>query len=138
MKNEESRSLDPVKRWLSEAGTETPGDQFHLSVLKKIEALPRPKAVYNPVISPLGWKIILGFIMSIFVWGVFFVPSQTKTHTLFEQLPRLKLPAFNLPVNNVTFPSPELSSNLLLGITAFFIMGLLLIVNTLRRKHAEL
>jgi len=138
MKNEESKALDPMKRWISEAGTDTPGDQFHLSVLKKIEALPQAKDVYSPVISPLGWKIILGFITSIFVWSAFFVPAQATDSSLFDKLPKLKLPAFNLPLNNLALPSPDLSPNLLLGIAAFFVMGFLLIVNTLRNKQAEL
>ncbi len=138
MKNEESKELDPMRRWISEAGTENPGNQFHLSVLKKIEGLAGPSTTYSPVISAFCWKIIFGFIASIFVWCALFVPPSTQDSALFEQIPKVKLPVLDLSIKILAFPTPELSSNLLLGIGAFFLMGMLLILSILYDRHAKL
>jgi len=138
MKNENKRSVDPMKKWISEAGAESPAEGFHLAVLKKIEALPQAKTVYRPVISALGWKLIMGFISSIFLWSILFVPSQRETSSLFDKVPSLKLPAFDFKAYDYIPRIPDISSNLLLGISAFFIMATLLIVSSLNHKRINL
>lgn len=138
MKNEKINTPDPVKRWLTEAGTDAPGEGFHFSVLKKIEALSQSKIEYKPVISPLGWKLILGLISSIFAWSIFFAPAHPEKGSLFGKLPDLKIPSIDLSVYKLSFPSLDFSTNLLLGISTFFIIGSLLIVSTLRNKQTEL
>jgi hypothetical protein len=137
MKNEDKTTLDPMKNWVSEVGTETPAEGFHLSVLKKIEALPQTSAEYRPVISALGWKLIWGFIISIFAGSIIFVPSQPETSSLFDKLPPFRVPAVDFRIYDFIPRVPDLSTNLLLGIGTFFIMGSLLIVSTLYHKRAN-
>lgn len=125
-----------MKKWISEAGAESPGEGFHLSVLQKIEALPKSTMVYNPVISPFGWKLILGFILSIFAWSIFLVPAQTKTTSLLDKIPQIELPSLDLNLFDFSIPVPDLSPQFLIGIGVFFIMGFIMIIDTIRNKQA--
>jgi hypothetical protein len=138
MKKEDEHITDPMKRWIAEAGTETPREGFHLSVLKKIEALPQRNLVYTPVISPLSWKLILGFISSIFGWCIVMVPPQPATNSLFDRFSELRLPTISFQWYEIAPRLPDLSPNLLLGIGAFFIMGTLAIVGTLYQRQANI
>lgn len=135
MKNKRINPNDSLKKWIIEAGTETPGEEFHLSVLKKIEALPQSTLTYQPVISPLGWKLILGFIASIFGWSVVLVPAQPETPSLFDRLPTINLPSLNLNLYEFNIPTLDFSPQFLIGIGAFFILGFIMIIGTIRNKH---
>lgn len=136
MKRVEPNDLDPMKKWITEAGTDSPGSEFHLSVLKKIETLPQISSNYEPVISSLGWKLILLFI-SVIVGGSFlFVPAEQNTPSLFDKIPPLKLPSFNFDVYRFRLPMIEISTPFLMGIAAFFILGFIMIVGTIRNKQA--
>ncbi|HSF52684.1 MAG TPA: hypothetical protein VLA71_02975 [Algoriphagus sp.] len=138
MKNENINSADPIKKWILEAGAESPGEGFHWSVLKKIEALPKSTLVYKPVISPLGWKFIIGFILAIFSWSIFLIPAQPENTSLLDKLPPIKFPSLNINLFDFTIPAPDLSPQFLIGIGAFFIMGCIMIIGTLRNKQADI
>lgn len=126
---------DPMKKWMVEAGMESPGEEFHLSVLKKIEALPKLSPNYQPVISPLGWKLILGFIFAVFSWSILMIPADPKSTSLFDKIPSIKLPVPEFNLYNFTMPSLDFSPQFLLCICAFFFLGFLLIVGTIRQKQ---
>ncbi|OOG77431.1 hypothetical protein B0E43_04835 [Algoriphagus sp. A40] len=136
MKNEIVNSEDPMKKWIKEAGSEFPGEGFHLSVLKKIEALPKSTLVYKPIISPLGWKLIFGFIFAIFFWSILMIPSQQETTSLFDKIPPVNLPSLDRNLLNFNIPVPNLSPQFLIGISAFFSLGFIMIWGTLRNKQA--
>ena len=84
MKQKELNNLDPMNNWIKEAGMESLGPEFHISVLKKIETLPKVNPSYTPVISSKGWKLIFGFIALIFGTSVFFLPPSEDTSSLFD------------------------------------------------------
>lgn len=135
MKNKKTNSADPMKKWITEAGTDTPGDEFHFSVLKKIESLPKTTLVYQPIISPMGWKLILGFILSIFAWSIFLTPDQPEASSLFGKLPLIKLPSLSNYLIDISFPILDISPQFLIGIGVFFILGFIMIIETIRNKQ---
>jgi hypothetical protein len=137
MKQEKLKPLDPIKKWIAEAGTDTPGDGFHLSVLRKIETQPKMATVYQPVISPLAWTLIFAPIASIIAWSILFAPAQQDNATILDALQRLKFTVPKFSFFDINFPSPDLSPQFLLGIAAFFILGFLMIIGTLRNKQAD-
>lgn len=136
MKNEKISPSDPIKKWLKETGTEMPGEEFHLSILKKIETLPKTTLVYKPVISPFGWKLILGFILSIIGWGVLSAPVQPESVSVFDKLPQVNLTPLAKYLYDFSLPAPDLSPQFLIGIGAFFILGFIMIIGTMRNKQA--
>ncbi len=137
MRHEKTKPLDPMKKWIAEAGTDTPGDEFHLSVLTKIEALPKAAADYRPVISPLAWTLIFGFVLSVIVWSVLSAPAQPDTPTMLDGLRRLKIPLPKFGFVDYPIFSPDFSPQFLIGIGTFFIMGLLTIIGATRNKRAN-
>lgn len=135
MKDKRINPNDPLKKWIAEAGKESPGEEFHLSVLKKIEALPQSSLSYQPVISPLGWRLIFGLIGLIFGWSVVAVPARPETPSLFDKLPTIKLPLPNLSLHEISIPTLDFSPQFLMGINAFFILGFIMIIGTIRNKR---
>lgn len=136
MNIEEQNPIDPMKKWIQEAGTENLGAEFHLSVLKKIEALPRTSSKYEPVISALGWKLILIFILGIFGSSLLFLPSSPAEISVFEKIPPTQFPSLSYDLYNFRFPMIEFSPQFLMGIVVFFILGFIMIVGTIRNKQA--
>lgn len=136
MNKENSNHLDPMKKWIKEAGTDSLGSEFHFSVLKKIEALPQVNSKYEPVISPLGWKLIMVFISVIAGGSLIFVPASKESPSLFDKLPSFKLNAINFDLYSFSLPFIELSPPFIMGIVAFFILGFLMIIGTIRNKQA--
>lgn len=129
MKQEELNKVDPLENWIKEAGMETLGPEFHLSVLKKIEVLPKTNTSYTPVISSFGWKVILGLIALVFTGSLIFIPADSDSPSLFDRLPVYQLPKFNL-----ILPSLDFSPPFFLSIIAFFILGFIMIVGTIRNN----
>ncbi len=136
MKNETRHSDDPIEKWIKEAGSDFPGEEFHLSVLKKIEAMPKTSLAYQPVISSKGWKLIIGVILGIIVWSIMMVPAQPDSVSLFDKLPAVKLPAVDLNLFQFNLPAPNLGPQFLIGIGAFFSLGFIMVWGTLRNKQA--
>lgn len=136
MIKQESNQLDPMKKWIQEAGTDKLGTEFHLSVLKKIEALPKSSLTYEPVISSLAWKLILMFILGIFFGSFLLLPSNQNETSLFDKLPPIRFPNPIFSLYNYNLPIIDFSPQFLMGIIAFFTLGFIMIVGTLRNKHA--
>lgn len=136
MKNEDLNHTDPIGKWIHEAGTESLKADFHLSVLKKIESLPKTSSIYQPVISPFAWKLILIFITGIFGGSLVFLPSNQNDISLFDKLPPVKLPSPSFSLYNFSLPTIDFSQQFSLGIIAFFILGFIMIVGTIRNKQA--
>ncbi|GAA0881036.1 hypothetical protein GCM10009119_40060 [Algoriphagus jejuensis] len=128
--------LDSMKRWVTEVGMDTPREDFHLSVLKKIETLPPTTDSYQPVIAPLGWKMILVFISSIVAWTIFSSPDSREAGTLLDKFPQLKLPMLHFDAFDINFPTLDLSIQFQLGLAIFFIMSFLVFVSKLRDNRA--
>ncbi|MBA4301131.1 MAG: hypothetical protein C0433_13665 [Cyclobacterium sp.] len=137
MKKETHCVSDPIKKLIIDAGVQSPGEDFHLSVLNKIESLQKTSAVYQPVISSLGWKLIFGFISSIFGGSILFIPSESESSSLFDKLPSVNLPLPDLTFYNFKIPTVDFSPPFLIGIMAFFILGFIMIVGTLRNKQVS-
>lgn len=129
MKQEELNKVDPMKNWIKEAGLETLGPEFHLSVLKKIEVLPKTNISYTPVISSFGWKVILSLIAIVFLGSMIFIPADSDSPSLFDKLPVFQFPKFNL-----SFPYLDFSPPFFLSIITFFILGFIMIVGTIRNN----
>lgn len=136
MKKEVTKDLDPMKKWIKEAGTDSLGSEFHLSVLKKIESHAQVSSHYEPVISPLGWKLILAFLSVVVGGSLVFVPGDQNNPSLFDKIPPLSLPSFNFDVYKFRLPMIEISTPFLMGIAAFFILGFIMIVGTIKNKQA--
>lgn len=134
MRQEEK--VDQLAIWIKEAGTESPEEGFHLTVMQKIEALPKVNYTYEPVISPLAWKLIIGLITSIFLGSIVLVPTDQTTPSLFDKFPSPRFPSFRLDWINLSFPSLDISLPFLTGIIAFFILGFFMILGTMRNKQA--
>lgn len=134
MKNEKN-SLDPLKRWLTEVGTDSPRSEFHLSVLKKIETVPQATKVYQPVISSLGWKMILAFVAGIVVCSMAFVPAEPTANSLSNRIPNIDYWTYLQRLPDLPISIPDFSSQFLLGIIAFSILGFILIAGTIRDKQ---
>jgi hypothetical protein len=133
MNKKEQNPIDPMKNWIKEAGIDSAGDEFHLSVLKKIEDLPHTSLTYEPVISTFGWQLIFTFISGIFGGTLLFLPADQNDISLFDKMPTLSMDLYNFSLPQITFSPP-----FLLGIAAFFILGFIMIVGTLRNKHASI
>lgn len=138
MKQEKLKPSDPIKKWIAEAGAETPGDEFHLSVLRKIEAQPNVVPAYRPVITPLAWVLIFVPIASVIAWSVLFAPAQPDSTSIFGAFQRLKLSLPKLTFPDITFLSPDFSQQFLFGIATFFVLGFLMIISTIRNKRVDL
>ncbi len=138
MKNKASTPHDVLKKWMVETGTETLGDEFHLSVLKKIEALPQPKTYYSPVISSGAWTVIIGLIASLLGWSVFSAPSRPGNSSIVELLKRINLPKPSLDFLNLSISTPDLGSPFQLGILAFFILGFLMVLTSVRSRQSSI
>lgn len=135
MTKEESNQFDPMKKWIQEVGTDELGAEFHLSVLKKIEALPKTSLTYEPVISALAWRLIMIFISGIFVGSLLFLPSDSDNTSLFDKLPPVKIPNPSLLFYDFSLPNFDFSPQFLMGIATFFILGFIMVVRTLRNKQ---
>lgn len=58
MIKEESNQFDPTKKWIQDAGTSELCVEFHLYVLKKIQAMVKTSLTYKSAISTLAWSLI--------------------------------------------------------------------------------
>lgn len=137
MKEEKATSQDSLKKWIVEAGMDSPGEDFHLAVLKKIESLPQAAPAYRPVIAPWAWVLILGLV-SLIVAGSFLTsasPSSPEADLLAESLQRLKQTLPNFGGVGLTLPSLHLSPPFLIGVLAFFILGFIAIAGPLKRRQ---
>jgi hypothetical protein len=138
MKKDEIKAGDPLEKFIKEAGTVSPGDDFHLSVLRKIEALPKVTTAYEPVISPLAWKCIAGIVLAIAGWSVWISPAPSESYALLESLRQIKLPMPRFSLYNYISFSQGVSPQFLMGLVAFFVMGFLIVVKTIRNQHADI
>lgn len=138
MTKEESNHFDRLKNLFRDAGSETLGPEFHLSVLKKIEERQKISLTYEPVISPLAWKLIFIFISLIVGGSLLFLPSKPNSPSMFEKIPPLRFPSFSFSLYNFSLPSIDFSPPFLMGIAAFFILGFIMIVGTLKNKQADI
>lgn len=138
MTKEESNPFDPVKKLIQEAGSDTLGQEFHLSVLRKIDSLPKIKTTYEPVISPWAWRLIFIFITGIFGGSLLFLPSKQDDPSLFDKLPTMRFPTPSFSLYNFNLPSIEFSPQFLMSIVAFFILGFIMTVSTIRNKQADI
>jgi hypothetical protein len=138
MKKEDNNSIDPIKKWMVEAGPELLGADFHASVLKKFELLPKVTLQYEPVISPLGWKLILVFISLLVGSTLVFIPANQEEASIFDKLPTLNLTIPNFVLSNFKLPLPDYGLPFLLGIATFFILGFIMILGTIRNKQAHI
>ncbi len=127
-----------TKKWIKEAGTDDPGDAFHLSVLKKISEIPLGRQVYQPVISPLAWKFILGYIAGIAGISFLFFPSESSSPTWIDRVPPITLPTFRIEIFNFSQLIPEFSPQFIVGIAAFFSFGFILTLLTLKSKQQHI
>lgn len=127
-----------TRKWIKEAGTEYPGDKFQLAILKKINELQERKNVYQPVISPLGWKLILIYVACIVGLSIFSNPNQPSSFALLEKLPPLRLPKFQLNLPELPIGWPDFSPQFSMGIMVFLGLGFVMILINLKSKQASL
>lgn len=127
-----------TKKWIKEAGTEYPGDGFHLSVLNKISEIPVRPQIYQPVISPLAWKFIFGYIASIAGISMLFFPPDSTGLTLMDRIPPVPIPSFRLDFFNFSNMIPDSSPQFLLGIAAFFSIGFIMTLSILKSKQQHI
>ncbi|TDQ13562.1 hypothetical protein DFQ04_3597 [Algoriphagus boseongensis] len=123
MKTTPNKEFDPLASWIKEAGLESPSSEFSSRLIQKISSL--PKVEYKPVISPFGWKLILGYIGILFLAVSIFSPSEKSNDILWNKVPSIKMPQISLEFLSFNFPSLELSQNLVFGILTFIGMSII-------------
>ncbi|MFC3878828.1 hypothetical protein ACFOSV_01500 [Algoriphagus namhaensis] len=99
---------DSLFRHFEELGHESPSDMMVKNVLSTLAAK-KPKVIYEPLISPLLMRIILGGLLIIFIGIVFMIPEDGVNY--FDQnklltwstpdwkIPQLKLENFPMSLN---------------------------------------
>jgi hypothetical protein len=138
MKNKVESEDEITRKWIKEAGTEYPGDTFQISILKKIKELDENRVIYQPVISALGWKLILIYVASIVGLSTFSNPSNSTGPTFLDKLPPIKLPTFQLNLAEITNGWLDFSPQFTLGITIFLCLGFVMALINLRHKQTSL
>lgn len=138
MKQEQNLQDDLTKKWIKEAGTDYPGDEFQLAIFKKIAEAPANRPIYQPVISPLAWKFIMGYIAVLFASSFLFIPSGSTSQTLFDKIPQINIPGLRFFLFDMMPVLPDLSPQFVLGIAAFFSIGFIMILTTLKSKQASI
>jgi hypothetical protein len=136
MINQIELNSGPLKKLIVEAGTDSPGGAFQSAIFSKLEKLSKTPAAYQPVISAMGWKFILAFILSIFFVVLFTSPADRQSTSLIGKLPDFKLPILNFSFPNFNLHQLDFSPPFLIGIIAFFILGFFVILATIRNKQA--
>lgn len=134
MNTENQKNTDPIQALFKMNGLESPGSDFHLTVLKKLESLQTEKIIYKPVISSLGWKFIMGFIAAIFGSSILLAPGTETPTPLFKNISEWKLPILDFSLFNFSFPMLDFSPQFSTGILAFSILGFIMILGTLRKN----
>lgn len=134
MKIEQDKNSDFLAQWVKDAGTESPSKDFSQKVMAKISLLPQSK--YQPVISPLGWKLILGYILTIALVSFFLSPSENSANILWTKIPFYKLPSLSLDISNFIIPQSSMNAQMLIGLFTFLGMGI--ISWWLNFKHSNL
>lgn len=116
------QNQDLIKKWIKEVGHELPPSGMADKVLRKIAIL--PKQTYRPVISPLGWKMILGYIVVIGLLAIDWNPAKQTTLTYFDKVPKWNIswPTFDSIYS--ILPKFQLSPPFLIGIITFMLLSL--------------
>jgi hypothetical protein len=83
-----NREDEILKKWMSEAGRERPDEGFSDRVLAAIRTSGSASPVYQPVISPLGIRLIGLGIAAIFAGVILFVPGgqESGSASYFDRL----------------------------------------------------
>lgn len=104
MTNEEQLT----KKWLIEAGNESPSKDFHLKILANIET--KKSIIYQPLISSFALRLIGLGIITIFVLTILLLPGGTTSDSVWNEIPTfsdslqmLSLPKLSLPKINMGF-----------------------------------
>lgn len=134
MNTENKKNTDPIQVLFKTNGLESPRSDFHLTVLMKLESLQTEKMVYKPVISSMGWKFIFSFIATIFGSSILYSPSTETSAPLFDKIPKVKFPSVDFSFFDFNFPMLDFSSQFLMGILAFSILGFIMTLETLRKN----
>ena len=113
---------DLISKWIREIGPENPPKGMAESILQKINLL--PKQSYRPVISPLGWKLILAYIIGISLLAINWKPTTESTLTYLDRIPKIKNPFSFFNTMDFTLPTIEISPMLLTCIVLFMILSL--------------
>ena len=80
---------DPFFNWIKEAGTESPSQDFYLSVMSKLEEK-KSIITYDPVISKKQW-IVIGSVFAFIILITFTQNSLENTWSdWISQLPEIK------------------------------------------------
>jgi hypothetical protein len=131
MKNQ-SKEDEYIRQFINELGTVNPNPGFHKSILGRL----RPKqtiAVYTPVISLLGWKIIGGVIGTIVFAVLLFLPSGNNPHSLYNQIPPVTIPQVTISLPIIAIPDLELSSLVIQALIVFISLGIISVISTLTK-----
>lgn len=122
MKKKPTINTDFLGQWIKDAGSETPPLGFSQRIMTQIQLLPQRN--YQPVISPLGWKLILGYITTILLTVLYFIPSENSGQNLWSKVPLYKLPKFPLDKINLAIPTISINGPMLIATMAFLILGI--------------
>lgn len=122
MRNFELDKNDPLKVLILESGVESPSQDFKMNILKKLAAQ-ASAPTYEPVISIFAMKIIGGILSAFFIGVLLFVPASESSHSIWNQLPRFRLPNVNLTIPALFFPKIELGAVFNISIVIFSLMA---------------
>jgi len=76
------REDEILKKWISEAGRERPDEGFSDRVLAAIRTSGSASPVYQPVISPMGIRLIGLGIAAVFAGVILFVPGSQASGSI--------------------------------------------------------
>lgn len=122
MKKESSKNIDQLGQWVKSAGFEAPSPGFSQRVLAQISLL--PKKEYEPVISTFGLKLILGYILTLFILTWYLFPAGNSSKNYWPKLHLDNLP--NLPRDLFYYSLPPISITepMFFGLGTFMILSL--------------
>jgi len=110
MNREELNHQDQLGKWIKESAHDHPSINFSETIINTI-ASQQQQTIYQPVISPIGLRIITTCILSICIYVLFFLPSGESEGVW--SLKNIKFP--NIHFAEYLFFPPIPSSNIILN-----------------------
>lgn len=127
MNDRSKNKHDLLAKWIQEAGTTSPQEDFFLTVMSKLEE-EKPIIAYEPIISSRQWLMIASVGVVIIVLSLFQSPVERTWTDLFVGLATLKIPSISYSFATPTLPTFVNSEIMRQAILVFFLLSVAVIV----------
>jgi len=119
MNEKQLNHQDQLGKWIKESGHQYPISDFSGTILSALAAQ-KQKTVYEPVISPLGIKLIITSIISIILYVLLF--TQNSENNGLWTLKKIQLPKIHFAELLSFLPDPSTSIILNSSLLAFSVL----------------